>query len=121
MSIASTLTRRKAATPFRQPNEVDLKRVERAVADRTRYRYVHPSVEPFGQGYQIRSACCSRKVDPDGGEVDIARLQWDDRGNEWSLLRKDHASGSWIEDGRFTRLPEALLRITHDPQKRFWQ
>lgn len=121
MSIASALVRRNAAPAARHPNELDLKRIERTIAQRTRYRYVNPSVQPIEHGYLIRSECCSRKIDPDGGEIDIAMIKWDQEGGEWALLRKDHGSGAWLEDGRYARLPEALLRINADPQKLFWQ
>ena len=122
MSIASTLLRRsEAPARSRHPNELDLMRVERSIAQRARYRYVEPTVTPVVDGYLIRSACCSRKIDPEGGEIDVALLQWNETTGEWLLLRKDHDAGCWLEDSRFARLPELFNRLNADPQKLFWQ
>ena len=103
------------------PNELDLRRILRALSDRARYRYVRPSVHSVSGGYLIRSDCCSRKIDPAGGPIDIALIQWDAHADEWLLQAKDHAAGCWVDDSRYARLPELLLRINHDPGKRFWQ
>ena len=105
----------------RHPNEIDLLRVERAIAGRARYRYVTPSVLPVPDGYVVRSPCCSRKVDPSGGEIDVAWLHWIEQSACWALHRKDHRTECWVEDGRFTRLPELFARLNADPQKVFWQ
>jgi len=105
----------------RHPNELDMRRIERALKARKRYRYVQPDVLPHQDGYLIRSACCSRTIDPDGGEIDVALLRWDESPPGWSLLRKDHANGSWIVDSNFDRLPELFDRLNADPDKRFWQ
>ncbi len=122
MSIASTLRRKTEAQPCsRHPNELDLMRIVRAIARRQRYRYVTPSVLPVDGGYLIRSACCSRNIDPDGGEIDVAMLCWEEAGSAWSLFRRDHKAGCWIQDSRFARLNELLLRINADPQRLFWQ
>jgi len=122
MSIASTLLRRsEAPARSRHPNELDLMRVERSIARRSRYRYVRPTVLPVVDGYVIRSACCSRKIDSEGGEIDVALLQWNEASCEWSLLRKDHDNGCWLEDSRYARLPELFIRLNADPQKLFWQ
>lgn len=122
MSIASTL-RRRTAEPMvaRQPNEIDLMRVSRSLEGRERYRYVTPTVLPVSHGYLVRSPCCSRNVDPDGGEIDVALLTWDERRGEWSLSRRDHAAECWVEDGRFARLGELLTRLAVDPARQFWQ
>ena len=58
------------------PNEVDRKRISKTLAERDRYKYVAPSVLPDVDGYLVRSPCCSRNVDPDGGEIDIARIEY---------------------------------------------
>lgn len=121
MSIASALQHSNVPSACPHPNELDLRRIVRTITERTRYRYVNPAVLPVEQGYLIRSECCSRKVDPDGGKIDIAMILWDRDRGEWSLQRKDHPTSSWVEDGRYARLPEALLRINADPLKLFWQ
>ncbi|MEZ5736958.1 MAG: DUF3024 domain-containing protein [Novosphingobium sp.] len=122
MSIAATLSRR-TETPAcgRHPNELDLMRITRAIARRARYRYVDPSVETADDGYLIRSPCCSRTIDPDGGEIDVAMLCWDEAAGQWSLFRKDHKAACWIEDSRYGRLAELLERLNADPARLFWQ
>ncbi len=92
MSAAASTTRpQPLATVF----ELDRRRIQRALRERVRYRYVQPKVmgevdadgEPAG--WRIVSPCCSRNIDPDGGEIDIAWLQPlpDSR---WRLHMRDH-------------------------------
>lgn len=122
MSVAATLPRASEVSACsRHPNELDLMRITRAIAQRARYRYVQPSVETVAEGYLIRSPCCSRTIDPDGGEIDVAMLCWDENAAEWSLFRKDHKASCWIEDSRYVRLAELLIRLNADPRKVFWQ
>lgn len=123
MSIASAATRRTpgASSAPRQPNEFDRMRVLRLLEGRARYRYVEPSVVAIVDGYLVRSPCCSRNVDPAGGEIDIALLLWDEALRDWTLYRRDHAAQCWIEDGRFARLGELLNRLGSDPARVFWQ
>lgn len=110
-----------AGMPARHPNELDLRRIERALRDRKRYRYVRPRVVAVADGYLVRSACCSRTVDPDGGEIDVAWLRWSDSPPGWTLLRKDHPAESWVEDSAFARLPDLFARLNCDPDRLFWQ
>lgn len=121
MSAAAAPRTRRDPAARRQPNELDLRRVERTISERRRYRYVRPSVIPVDNGYLIRSACCSRNIDPEGGEIDIALFRWEQERGEWSLMSKDHATGNWVEDSRYARLPDLLLRINADPFRSFWQ
>ena len=60
------------------PNQLDCKRIERALGRRERYRYVTPQVIPDEEehGYRIESPCCSRNVEPSGGIIDIALLKY---------------------------------------------
>ena len=88
---------------------------------RARYRYVTPSVLPVDDGYLIRSACCSRTIDPDGGEIDVALLVWIEDAGEWLLFRRDHKARCWIEESRYARLPELFARLNADPLRLFWQ
>lgn len=118
----ATPTRQKAdiARDASQPNEMDWRRIERALEKRERYRYVSPSVIPEHGGYRIASPCCSRKVDPEGREIDIARLEYDAQLDSWHLYSKDHARNEWLlqADGR---LHELLSYLNADPQRIFWQ
>lgn len=121
MSIASALRRRPAPVAMaRHPNEIDLMRITRSIEQRERYRYVSPTVGTVVGGYLVRSPCCSRTVDPDGGEIDVAMMIWDENRREWTLLRRDHALECWLEDGRFARLGELLERLKTDPARIFW-
>jgi hypothetical protein len=104
-----------------QPNEFDLRRIERALAKRRRYRYVTPILLKTANGYRIQSPCCSRNIDPDGGVVDIALLLFDDQNGGWRLLRKDHVAGVWEFDRSFERLTELLDYLNEDAERRFWQ
>ena len=76
------------------PNEVDRKRIEKTLSDRERYKYVAPSVLPVDEGYLVRSPCCSRNVDPDGGIIDIARIEYQS-GDFWRLYQRDDEKHVW--------------------------
>lgn len=103
------------------PNELDRKRIEKTLENRKRYRYVTPEVQDADHGYVIQSACCSRNIDPDGGIIDIARLEFrEDRGNWW-LYHKNHEMGHWIMEGEFPSLTAVLELLIEDPNRRFWQ
>jgi hypothetical protein len=104
-----------------QPNEFDRKRIERALANRKRYRYVSPSVHVVEDGYLVRSPCCSRNIDPDGGVVDVAWLQYVQGSRPWRLYRKDHRTKQWQLHSLYDRLLELLVQLNADPQRRFWQ
>ena len=47
---------------FAQPNDLDLKRIQRGLESRRRYRYVSPVVAPVEAGYRIEAPCCSRRT-----------------------------------------------------------
>jgi hypothetical protein len=110
-----------AASLPAHPNAFDLKRIERAIATRRRYRYVSPKVEGVANGYRIESPCCSRNIDPEGGIVDVALLQYDGERALWRLFRKDHANGTWEFDSAYDRLIELLEQLNADPDRKFWQ
>lgn len=118
--LSATLAR-PAIRPFAHPNDLDRKRIERALKSRRRYRYVTPSVTTTIGGYRIESPCCSRNVDRDGGVVDVALLLHDADGARWQLFRKDHQNGLWQLDSTHERLPSALERLNADPDRSFWQ
>jgi hypothetical protein len=103
------------------PNDVDRKRIERALARRERYRYVSPCVRPVTGGYRIESPCCSRNIDPDGGVVDIALLQYVPGTRAWQLYRRDHAGRHWRLYGSYAALTAVLDVLNTDPERQFWQ
>lgn len=102
------------------PNELDLRRIRRALADRRRYRYVEPRVTGTAGGYRIESPCCSRNVDPAGGVIDIARLEYGPRHRQWLLHYRDHRQQRWAMHGAFASLAAALAVLNEDPDRRFW-
>lgn len=104
-----------------QPNDVDRKRIERALARRERYRYVSPCVRPVTGGYRIESPCCSRNVDPEGGVVDIALLQFVPGACTWQLYRRDHAARHWRLYGSYAALTALLDVLNTDPERQFWR
>ncbi|MDZ5649922.1 hypothetical protein [Nitrospirillum sp. BR 11828] len=101
------------------PNDVDRKRIERALQSRQRYLYVRPTVVPAAGGYRIESPCCSRNVDREGGVVDVALIQFSQ--GTWRLYRKDHVQGVWELHGAFGRLGELLDLLNVDADRQFWQ
>lgn len=103
------------------PNDVDKKRIERALVTRVRYRYVSPEVRADEAGYRIQSPCCSRNVDKAGGVIDIARLEYVDASRAWRLYRKDHAQHAWQLYGEFSALSALLQFLNRDPDRTFWQ
>ena len=102
------------------PNAFERKQVERALQHRTRYRYVSPLVRAVEGGICVQSPCCSRRVDAEGGVIDIAMLQRDPSGL-WQLHHKDHESGEWVLHGTYGLLAELLDVLSLDPQQKFWQ
>lgn len=103
------------------PNDLDRKRIERALKARKRYRYVVPSVRTTEGGYRIESPCCSRNIDKEGGVIDVALLQYDMEHGIWQLYRKDHGCGQWNFHSSYERLPELLELLNVDPERVFWQ
>jgi len=103
-----------------QPNAFDRKQVERAIRERARYRYVTPAVKIVEGGFRIESPCCSRRIDPDGGVVDVAMLMCQQPG-EWKLYCKDHEAAQWMLHGTYKWLSDLLEELKKDPQQKFWQ
>jgi hypothetical protein len=103
------------------PNDVDRKRIEKALSSRERYRYVSPEVHADEGGYRIQSPCCSRNVDKEGGVIDIARLEYAGGQQGWRLYRKDHALCEWRFYAEFNALGELLQLLNKDPDRIFWQ
>jgi hypothetical protein len=105
--------------------ELDRRRIQRALRERVRYRYVQPKVlreeggDGAASGWRIVSPCCSRNVDPEGGEIDIAWLQpiADAR---WRLHMRDHKLATWVPFEDADTLTELLDTICLDPTRVFW-
>lgn len=98
---------------------LDRVRIERALARRARYRYVHPRVERAGPGWKVVSPNCSRTVDASGGEIEIAWLV-PERSGRWRLHARDHAAGTWVLKSAGLDLPAALARLCEDPLREYW-
>jgi hypothetical protein len=113
------LRRRRAPAAVGNVLALDARRIERALEQRTRYKYVKPRVEREGLGWKIVSPNCSRNIDPAGGEIDIAWLVPDNEGH-WLLHSRDHARDCWQLRGRGV-LPALLDQLAADPQREFWQ
>jgi hypothetical protein len=101
------------------------RRLERALRERVRYRYVRPRVLREGAGYRIESPCCSRNVDPDGGVIDIALLVPASEDAQpaqaaWQLYARDHAAQAWVAQGGSATLDELMDVLCVDHERRFW-
>jgi hypothetical protein len=102
------------------PNEVDRLRIEKFLGERERYKYVSPKILPVEEGYLVRSPCCSRTVDPQGGEIDIAKIEYQS-GDFWRLYRKDDDRQCWCAHSEFHNLATLLALLVADPKREFWR
>lgn len=118
-----------AVTPRRDPvRDLMLYRMQRALRARVRYRYVRPQIVREGENFRIQSPCCSRKVDPNGGLIDIALLIPDgpdnpngpNGPNSWSLCSRDHANQVWVVQLRNQPLDLVLDALCMDGARQFW-
>jgi hypothetical protein len=103
------------------PNDVDRKRIERALAARERYRYVTPAVRPAEGGYRIESPCCSRNIDENGGTIDIARIEYLSVLRCWRLYRRNHQWCEWEYYAQYATLAALLAELNRDEKRAFWQ
>lgn len=94
-------------------------RLERALRERVRYRYVQPNVLIERDSYRIQSPCCSRKVDPTGGVIDIALLVRH-QDNSWCLCSRDHAANTWVARAQDESLDVLLDVLCVDSERQFW-
>jgi len=92
--------------------------IQRALRRRQRYKYVKPRVECEGQGWKIVSPNCSRSVDPQGGEIEIAWLLRTPQA--WLLHARDHARRVWVPRAAGD-LGSLLSLLCEDPKREFWQ
>ena len=96
-----------------------LHRLERALRERVRYRYVRPVVLQEGEAWRIQSPNCSRNVDKNGGVIDIALLV-PHAANRWCLCARDHAAGVWVPRLQDAALDDALDALCVDSERQFW-
>jgi hypothetical protein len=104
-----------------QPNELDVRRIQRMLKQRARYLYVLPQVDMVERGYRIQSPCCSRNIDPDGGMVDIARLEYEPLLGVWKLFRKDHEQDCWEFFLLEQHLDGLIDYLNRDAARLFWK
>jgi hypothetical protein len=94
------------------------RRIERALARRQRYRYVLPVVTAEGGAWVVSSPCCSRNVDPEGGEIPIARLEPVQGG--WALHARSHEAQRWVLHSQSAHLVDLLDQVCRDEGRVFW-
>ena len=104
---------------------LDRVRIEVALEQRSRYKYVHPRVLREGLGWKVVSPNCSRNIDREGGEIDIAWLvptQTPDSGvpGSWLLHARDHAHSCWVLKQRAPTLAAALDTLLRDEARDYW-
>lgn len=103
------------------PNDLDRRRIERALSGRKRYRYVSPEVRIVDDGYLVRSPCCSRNIDPEGGVIDIALLICRSGKAPWRLYSREDATDQWALRGSFAGLGDLLEHLSSDTERVFWR
>lgn len=114
---------RRRARPLGTVSALDALRIERALAQRTRYRYVQPSVmaQSEGKGWVIASPNCSRNIDPEGGVIAIAWLEpLPGEPARWRLHRREHAQAGWVLHADGLPLQQALAAVCSDPLGVWW-
>jgi hypothetical protein len=105
---------------------LDRRRIERALAQRTRYRYVQPRVIGRGEegdlgGWVVVSPNCSRSIDREGGDIGIAWFQpIQGQPARWRLHRRDHAGSCWVVHSEGVNLEQALAHVCSDPLGVWW-
>ena len=111
---------RVAAPAHARANVHDLtaRRIERALARRLRYRYVQPVVTACDRGWLVSSPCCSRNVDPEGGEIPIARFEKVKGG--WALHAHQHAEGRWVLHSQSEHVADLIELVCQDEARLFW-
>lgn len=111
-------------------------RLENALRQRKRYRYVHPEVLHEGPYFRVQSPCCSRNVDKDGGLIDIALLAPPEapcpehalqpehlpapEAGQWRVYARNHRAATWVLQHSSTHLQALLTLMCQDPQRVFW-
>lgn len=101
-------------------SSLDVRRIERGLQARTRYKYVQPRVVREGVGWKVVSENCSRNIDAEGGEVDITWLVPHSEGG-WLLYSRDHAQDCWQLRPPSVSLAAVLDRLCADQDREFRQ
>ncbi len=109
---------RQPALPPARVHDLTARRIERALARRQRYRYVQPVVRARERGWVIASPCCSRNIDPSGGEIPIAWLE--PLSDGWALHACHHAESSWVLHSQAPLLADLLDIVCRDESRLFW-
>lgn len=99
-------------------HDLTARRIERALARRQRYRYVQPVVTACEQGWVVSSPCCSRNIDPHGGEIPIAWFEPVAGG--WALHARQHAEGRWVLHSQAGQLADLIDLVCQDEARIFW-
>lgn len=102
--------------------DLDWQRIVRALPSRERYKYVQPRVQREDRGWKIVSPNCSRNIDREGGEIDIAWFEPDAaQPGRWHLHARDHAAGRWVLRRSDLTLPQAITLVCTDTERVFWK
>jgi EAL domain-containing protein (putative c-di-GMP-specific phosphodiesterase class I) len=107
-----------AARAMTRVHDLTARRIERALARRQRYRYVQPVVTACEQGWVVSSPCCSRNIDPLGGEIPIAWFE--PMADGWALHAREHAEGRWILHSQAEHIAELIEIVCQDEARVFW-
>ena len=99
--------------------DLDRRRIQQALEQRARYKYVAPRIEREGDGWKIVSPNCSRTVDPSGGEIDIAWFEPQADGR-WRLHARDHGQAAWVVRAEDLTLLQALALVCDDTDRIYW-
>ncbi len=114
-----TINRAVAAHASGQVLDFMQHRLERALHERVRYRYVRPRVLREDDSFRIQSPCCSRNVDRSGGMIDIALLM-PGAAQRWCLSARDHVNGIWVSRFQDEPLDVLLDLLCVDNERKFW-
>lgn len=99
-------------------HDLTARRIERALARRQRYRYVQPAVTACEQGWVVSSPCCSRNIEPNGGEIPIAWFE--PMADGWALHARQHAEGRWVLHSQAEHIAELIETVCQDKARVFW-
>jgi len=117
-SLRTTISVTKLPGSLVASGEFVRRRLLRLLHSRARYRYVKPQVQIVDNGWLVRSPCCSRKVDAEGGVIDIALISCID--GQWQLYARDHAAKSWRLEMQADAPDTLYAALLSDPERVFW-
>ncbi len=98
--------------------DLTARRIERALSRRVRYRYVQPHLTAGPTGWIVSSPCCSRNVDPEGGDILIAWFERLDDG--WAVHWRAHSQDRWVLHSQADSLAPLLDVVCRDEERIFW-